>query len=777
MRLPEELGERFAVVAELPVQGAESDLLLVRDGGGRELVMKVFRRGYHADRDVWAKLPSLGSPHVVRILETGSAGGRDYEVSEYAEHGNLRTLMDGPLDAGTVGEVVGQLAEGIKALHDAGIVHRDLKPENILVTAREPVATAITDFGLSRVLEQSVVFASSSRTLAYAAPESLSGQVSPARDWWSLGMIVREMATGRPPFLGLSETAVVDHLATRPMPVDDVADPRLRLLVRGLLTRDPRRRWSYAQVSAWLGGESPEVVEDAAAASGAVPGGPGAAPGGAGLPFDGRRFTDRRELARALVERWDRAAVYLFGRGESGEAWRALRDWLAEIPDDSRIELVDRYLTSPDLTADAKLLHLVRWLDPDLPPHYLGRRVLPEDLPGLAALASEPGHPDHRTACLLGKSLWDERLLGVLAGFEGAHELARVDDQWRRHVAAWNELGRWLRSQDALPLSAKARLPETGAAETPVAGQVPPDEPPVVLLTLLALAARPAETASALKRAVARRYGEDVPWFAWLVDGAADDDPLRLLAVVRTQPEAAAEAQARLRDRRTEEIRAEEIRRHWDERERLRLEKRDASVRRAVGWSLPILAFWLAGSWVIAQLSGGGTKLGPSGWFVMLGVVAVLAWAVQCAAEVFVARAQGGEYLPHGPWALLSRALSASGRGMNKVGQVMRGTPGKRSFVPFALVFGVMFALLLIALAAATPAGGLLWMLVMPAAAVAHAVAAGIRLHRWRTARAPADPTRGPADPTSGPADPTSGPADPAGGPETHGPLFDGRTP
>ncbi|MEV5568459.1 serine/threonine-protein kinase [Spirillospora sp. NPDC052269] len=724
VRLPDELAERFAVVAELPVQGAESDLLLVRDGDDRELVMKVFRRGYHADRDVWAKLPSLGSPHVVRILETGSAAGRDYEVAEYAEHGNLRTLMEGPRDTAFITEVVRQLADGIRALHEAGIVHRDLKPENILVTGRDPVRTAITDFGLSRVLEQSVVFASSSRTLAYAAPESLSGQVSPARDWWSLGMVVREMATGRPPFAGLSETVVVDHLATRPMPVDDVADPRLRLLVRGLLARDPRQRWSSAQVGAWLAGESPDVAEER-----------NASPSGPGLPFGGRRFTDRRELASALVERWDHAAVYLFGRGEAGEAWRALRDWLADVPDDSRIELVDRYLTSADLTADAKLLHLVRWLDPQLPPHYLGRRVTPDDLPGLAALASEPGHPDHRTACLLGKGLWDGRLLDVLAGFEGAHELARVDVQWRAHVAAWNDLSRWLRSQDALPLPAKARLPETGATETPVAGEVPPDEPPVVLLTLLALAARPAETADALGRAVAKGHGEDVPWFAWLVDGAADDDPLRLLAVVRTQPEAAAEAGTRRRDRRAEEIKAEELRHHRDEHERRRLEKRNAAVTRAVGWSLPILLFWLAGSGLIAQLAGSGTKTGPGGWFVMLGFVAVLAWALQCAAEVFVARAQGGEYLPHGPWGLLSSALSASGRGMNKVGQAMRGTPGRRGLVPFALVFGIMSALLLIALAAVTPAGGLLWMLAMPAAAVAHAIAAGVRLHRWRTIR------------------------------------------
>ncbi len=43
--------------------------------------MKIFRRGYSADRDVWAKLPALDSPNVLRILETGHADGRDYEVT------------------------------------------------------------------------------------------------------------------------------------------------------------------------------------------------------------------------------------------------------------------------------------------------------------------------------------------------------------------------------------------------------------------------------------------------------------------------------------------------------------------------------------------------------------------------------------------------------------------------------------------------------------------------------------------------------------------------
>ncbi|TDD68048.1 protein kinase domain-containing protein [Actinomadura rubrisoli] len=760
MRLPAALAERYETVAELPVQGAESDLLLVRprEGagsgtGGRaadeEYVAKIFRRGYHADREVWAKLPALDSPHVLRILETGHADGRDYEVTQYAPDGNLRALMAGPLPADAVADIAAQLAEGLTALHQAGIVHRDLKPENVLVLGTAPVRLAIADFGLSKVLDQSVVFASSSRTLAYAAPESLSGQVSPARDWWSLGMIVRELATGRAPFPGLSETVVVDHLATRPVTADDVGDPRLRLLCRGLLTRDPRRRWAGEQVADWLDGGSPRVAEEAP---------PSALPPGVGLPFKGRRYTDRSELARALIEEWEHAALYFFGRGESGEAWRSLRDWLAEIPDDSRIALVDGYLTT-GLPPDVKLLHLVRWLDPALPPHFLGRRVTADDLPGLAALAADRRHADHRTACLLGRELWEQGLLRVLAGFEGGHELARIDDQWRAHAAAWNDLARWLRSQEAAPPGLAARLPDAGTgadgAAMRVAGGGPPvpaDDPPVILLTLLALAARPsevhrrlAEAANAARTAV---Y-EPVPWFTWMADGAGED-PLRLLALTQAAPEAVLEIEARARDRHAAEQRDEALRAQWAERERQRLAGRNAAVTRAVLWTVPLLLLWLLGSWIVGALFGGGDDKGTSSVggfqkssgvpFGFLVVLSVVAWAVQCGSEVVLARAQGKDYLPDGPWSWMSRLLGAGGRGLSKASETMSGAAqrtGRRGCGTLLLAGTVPLLLILLLLAAVTPVASLLWLLLLIAGPAAHAVAAGVRLHRWRQSRTP----------------------------------------
>lgn len=736
MRLPAGLAERFDLLGELPTQGAESDLLHVRDTTGTELVVKVFRRGFTADRSVWAKLPTLDSPAVVRILETGHAEGRDYEVIEYVPAGNLRALGS-PLPPALVGEIVAQLADGLNRLHEAGIVHRDLKPENILLRAADPPRLAITDFGLSRVIEQSVVFASSSRTLAYAAPESLSGQVSPARDWWSLGIIARELLTGRAPFAGMSETAVVDHLATRGIDCDDIADPRMRLLCRGLLTRDPRRRWSGAQVAEWLAGGSPAVAESPA---------PGVSPLAAGgargtLAFGGRTFTGRTDLARALVADWDAAARYFFGAmftpvGPSA-AWQALRDWLNGFDDDpeGRIRLIDEHLTG-DRPAAVKLLFLLRWLDPGSPPHFLGLRLLPGDLPALAAIVDDPAHPDHAAAARAVRMMWEQRLLPVLAEFAGAEELAAAGHRWQGLVTAWNRQAEWLRAQ--VPTAAR-RLPAAGAAGL--------DEPPAVLATLLALAGAPEETRDELV-AAAGRAGESVrgpvPWFSWLA-GQAGDDPLRLLAVVRTAPDAVLELEGQARRRHEAEQRAAAGARRWDERERDRLAGRRAAVTRAVLWTLPLAVLWFGGSLLtpkilqsaVVRSTAGSTGASADPTALLLGAAA-LAWLADTGCEAVLAARQGGDYLPLGPWSWLARVLRGVGRGLSGASRRVSGTArstGPRGCGVLLLIGIVPLFFVLILVATLLSIAWLLWLAVLIVVPVGHVVMTGVRLQHWRQER------------------------------------------
>ncbi len=633
----------------------------------------------------------------------------------------------------SVAEVVTQLASGLGRLHQAGIVHRDLKPENVLVRGTAPIRLAITDFGLSRVIEQSVVFASSSRTLAYAAPESLSGQVSPARDWWSLGIMVRELLTGRTPFAGMSETAVVDHLATRTIDCDDIEDPRMRLLCRGLLTRDPRRRWTVEEVERWIAGESPAVAEPEPPRPTSLTSG---APRGT-LAFGGRCYADRAELARALLTDWDAAARYFFGTmftpvGPS-EAWQALRGWLNGFDDDpeGRIRLIDESLTG-DHPADVKLLRLLRWLDPTLPPHYLGLRVLPGDLPALAAAVDDSGHTDHDKATRAVRALWQLGLLPELAGFAGGDELAGVNDRWRGLTASWSRLAVWLRSQ--LPRSA-GRFPDAGAPGF--------DEPPAVLATLLALAGRPRETKDALRSAADRcreSVREPVAWFGWLHDQAGDD-PLRLLAVVRAAPDAVLEVEGAVRHRYEAEQRAAEGLRHWDEREKERLSGRRQAITRALLWTLPLAVLWLGGSWLAPRLldssavrsttGATGTKADPTPFLLF---VAVIAWLVEAACEAVVAARQGGDYLPLGPWMSLSRFLRGAGRGLSGASRQVSGAArrtGPRGCGVLLLIGIVPLFLILILTATLLSIAWLLWLVVLVMVPLIHVVASGVRLQRW----------------------------------------------
>ena len=258
--LPADLARRFAVVARLG-GGGEAETLLVRQPDGRKAVLKVY---HHVipDAETRRVLGRVRSPHLVRLYAADEADGYGYELLEYVPGPTLANLARERMPTATIVELVRQLSEGLHALHEANIIHRDLKPANILVRSREPLQVALADYGLSQQLATEAAFSNSGVTLPYTAPESLVGHVSASRDWWSLGMIVVELATGRRPFEGLPPDFVAFQLASRAVDLSTIRDERLRVLCAGLLTRDPEYRWGFEQVRQWLAGYRPEVLRE-----------------------------------------------------------------------------------------------------------------------------------------------------------------------------------------------------------------------------------------------------------------------------------------------------------------------------------------------------------------------------------------------------------------------------------------------------------------------------------------------------------------------------------
>ena len=264
--LPPELAARFTVAEELAA-GAEADVVLVGDAAsGRRLVLKLYRRNVVPDEGA-AVLLAADHDHVVEIVDRGWAGGCWYEVLEYCRFGSLRTLLaDGLVPA--VIDVVGNTAPALAHIHQLGIVHRDLKPENILVRGLAPLDVVLGDFGIARALDTSVRWTREWGTPAYSPPEFEGGEVSAAWDWWSLGIIIAELAGGRHPFelaggLMMNNHQIRSALAQRAVDLSAVADDRIRLLCQGLLTRDRTHRWGYGEVTEWLAGGSPPSARSA----------------------------------------------------------------------------------------------------------------------------------------------------------------------------------------------------------------------------------------------------------------------------------------------------------------------------------------------------------------------------------------------------------------------------------------------------------------------------------------------------------------------------------
>ena len=205
VNLPPGLAARYRVVRELP-GGAEADVILVVDLlSAEERVVKLYRsRSTSLDDRMLALVQGDESlPHVVRSYEWGTDHGAWFEIQEYVANGSLGDLLHAegaPLGEARVGEILLEVVSALEHVHRLGIVHRDLKPQNVLVRVTAPLDLVLADFGLATLVENERTMRSGSRTPAYAAPEASWGDVSPARDWWSVGIVLVEILTGSHPF-------------------------------------------------------------------------------------------------------------------------------------------------------------------------------------------------------------------------------------------------------------------------------------------------------------------------------------------------------------------------------------------------------------------------------------------------------------------------------------------------------------------------------------------------------------------------------------------------
>jgi serine/threonine protein kinase len=357
-------GQRWFFTMEL-VEGADF-LDFVRSGPSRA-------GGFEQDCRPTDEAPTAGPGRDTTPYPPAS-GASSHEASDSAGLS--------PRQLGRLRESLKQLAAGVAALHEAGKLHRDIKPRNVLVTERGRVV--LLDFGLAAELEPSGVHQSTEAhvlgTASYMSPEQAAGlPVSPASDWYSVGVILYESLTGRLPFHGQKLEVLRDKQGTEPPAPRELVPTvpeDLDALCVELLQRSPEARPSGPAVLARLGVGSA--------------GGEGMAPSPAApcrqAPFVGRdRHLEALHDALAAVKRGRTMALLVRGRSGVGKS-ALVEHFLDDLSErDEAVVLEGRCYereSVPYKALDSAVDALARYLR-RLPGHE-AQALLPRDILSLA---------------------------------------------------------------------------------------------------------------------------------------------------------------------------------------------------------------------------------------------------------------------------------------------------------------------------------------------------------------------------------------------------------
>jgi tRNA A-37 threonylcarbamoyl transferase component Bud32 len=203
---------------------------------------------------------NLQHPNIVAIHEVGEHDGQHYYSMDYVQGRDLGALVreGGPLSSERAAVCLKTLAEAVHFAHQRGTLHRDLKPQNVLMDAAG--VPRITDFGLAKFVERDDNLTKTGAAMgspSYMPPEQAAGhldQLGPHSDVYSLGAILYELLTGRPPFRAETAMAtmrqVMESDPVPPRKVNPGVPPDLETICLKCLEKNPALRYPSARALA-----------------------------------------------------------------------------------------------------------------------------------------------------------------------------------------------------------------------------------------------------------------------------------------------------------------------------------------------------------------------------------------------------------------------------------------------------------------------------------------------------------------------------------------------
>ncbi len=208
-----------------------------------------FRRRFHAESQAVA---ALSHPNIVSVYDVSTTDDADYIVMELIDGITLKQYMEkkGVLNWKETLHFAIQIAKALDHAHSRGIVHRDIKPHNVMVLKNGSVKVA--DFGIAQVMSKSSTLTKEALgSVHYISPEQAKGgRVDSRSDIYSLGVVMYEMMTGRPPYDGDAPVAVaIQHIngnAALPSTLNPNIPGGLEQIIMKAMDKDPERRYATA---------------------------------------------------------------------------------------------------------------------------------------------------------------------------------------------------------------------------------------------------------------------------------------------------------------------------------------------------------------------------------------------------------------------------------------------------------------------------------------------------------------------------------------------------
>ena len=225
----------------------------------RLVAVKVLKDEFSADEDFLRRFRAEGEavamlshPNIVQVFDVSASEDANYIVMELIDGISLKQYMEvkGILNWKETLHFATQIAKGLEHAHSRGIVHRDIKPHNVMVLKNGSVK--VMDFGIAQVMNKSNTLTKEALgSVHYISPEQAKGSFTDSRsDIYSLGVVMFEMMTGRPPYDGDSPVAVaIQHInggAPRPTSLNPNIPAGMEQIIMKAMALEPKDRYSSA---------------------------------------------------------------------------------------------------------------------------------------------------------------------------------------------------------------------------------------------------------------------------------------------------------------------------------------------------------------------------------------------------------------------------------------------------------------------------------------------------------------------------------------------------